>query len=59
MAEYLHFTKYLTRPGEWVLDVTGGSFASGKAAKALGRNYVGVDIDRTAAAKGREWVEEA
>lgn len=59
LAEYLHFTKYLTRPGEWVLDVTGGSFASGKAAKALGRNYIGVDIDKAAVAKGREWIEEA
>lgn len=58
LAEYLHFIKYLTRPGEWVLDVTGGSFASGKAAKLLGRNYVGVDIDPEAVAKGREWVKE-
>lgn len=56
LAEYLHFVKYLTRPGEWVLDVTGGSFASGKAAKLLGRNYVGVDIDPDAVAKGREWI---
>lgn len=57
LAEYLHFIKYLTRPGEWVLDLTGGSFASGKAAKLLGRNYVGVDIDPKAVAKGREWIE--
>lgn len=56
LAEYLHFVKYLTRPQEWVLDVTGGSFASGKAAKLLGRNYVGVDIDKAAVAKGREWI---
>lgn len=56
LAEYLHFIKYLTRPGEWVLDVTGGSFASGRAAKLLGRNYVGVDIDKDAVAKGREWI---
>ena len=56
LAEYLHIIKYLTRPGEWVLDVTGGSFASGKAAKLLGRNYVGVDIDPEAVAKGREWI---
>ena len=56
LAEYLHFTKYLTRPGEWVLVVTGGSFASGRAAKALGRNYVGVDIDKAAVARGREWI---
>jgi DNA modification methylase len=57
LAEYLHIIKYLTRPGEWVLDLTGGSFASGKAAKLLGRNYVGVDIDPKAVEKGREWVE--
>jgi hypothetical protein len=58
LAEYLHFIKYLTRPGEWVLDVTAGSFASGKAAKLLGRNYIGVDIDPNAVKKGREWIEE-
>ena len=56
LCEYLHFIKYLTRPGEWVLDVTGGSFASGMAAKLLGRNYIGVDIDPKAVAKGREWI---
>jgi hypothetical protein len=36
-----------------------GSFVSGRAAVLLGRNYVGVDIDRKAVVKGRAWLEEA
>jgi hypothetical protein len=37
----------------------GASFVSGRAAVLLGRNYVGVDIDRKAVVKGRAWLEEA
>ncbi len=48
----------MTRQGEWVLDLTAGSFSSGKAAKGLGRNYIGVDIDRKAVASGRKWLAE-
>jgi len=59
LEEFHHFTKYLTRPGEWVLDPMAGSFVSGRAAVLLGRNYVGVDLDRKAVAKGRAWLEEA
>jgi site-specific DNA-methyltransferase (adenine-specific) len=58
LEEFHHFTKYLTRPGEWVLDPMAGSFVSGRAAVLLGRNYVGVDIDRKAVIKGRAWLEE-
>ena len=58
LEEFQHFTKYLTRPGDWVLDPMAGSFASGKAAKALGRNYLGVDIDPEAVAGGKQWIEE-
>ncbi len=58
LAEFHHFTKYLTRPGEWVLDPMAGSFASGKAAQLLGRNFIGVDIEPEAVAKGREWLEK-
>lgn len=56
--EFLYYTRTLTRPGEWVVDFTAGSFASGKAAKALGRNYVGVDIALQAVEKGRLWLDE-
>lgn len=58
LEEIHHFTKYLTRPGEWVLDPMAGSFVSGRAAKLLGRNFIGVDIDPEAVAKGREWITE-
>jgi site-specific DNA-methyltransferase (adenine-specific) len=59
LEEVLHFTKYLTRPGDWILDPMAGSFATGRAAVILGRNYLGVDIDRKAVAKGRAWLEQA
>jgi hypothetical protein len=56
LEEFAHFSKYLTRPGDWVLDPMAGSFVSGKAATRLGRNYIGVDIDRTAVKKGRAFL---
>lgn len=58
LDEFTYYTQQLTRPGEWILDFAAGSFASGRAAKNLGRNYIGIDIDRAAVAKGREWLEE-
>jgi hypothetical protein len=56
--EFVTIIESLTRPGEWVLDLAAGSFASGKAAKLLGRNYLGIDIDPKAVTRGREWLEE-
>jgi len=56
VEEFEHFTRQLTKPGEWVLDMAAGSFGSGKAAQGLGRNYIGVDIDPKAVASGRKWI---
>lgn len=58
VEEFAYYIRHLTRPGEWILDLMAGSFASGRAAQALGRNYLGVDIDPKAVAKGRKWLEE-
>src|SRR5207244_2455637 len=45
VEEFMYYTQDLTRPGEWILDLMAGSFASGRAAVSLGRHYVGIDID--------------
>lgn len=58
VEEFAYYTGQLTRQGEWILDLTAGSFGSGKAAKNLGRNYIGVDIDAKAVARGRKWITE-
>ncbi len=39
------FIKFLTDPGDMVLDIFGGSGTSGEAAERLGRNWITVDLD--------------
>jgi site-specific DNA-methyltransferase (cytosine-N4-specific) len=39
------FIKFLTDPGDLVLDIFGGSGTSGEAAERLGRKWITVDLD--------------
>jgi len=40
------FIKFLTVPGDMVIDIFGGSGTTGEAAELLGRNWMTVDLDR-------------
>jgi DNA modification methylase len=39
------FIKFLTDPGDTVLDIFGGSGTTGEAAELLGRNWITIDLD--------------
>jgi DNA modification methylase len=41
------FIKFLTDPGDLVIDIFGGSGTSGEAAERLGRNWITIDLDPT------------
>lgn len=41
------FIKFLTKPGDIILDPFAGSNVSGAAAEALGRQWIGVELDPT------------
>lgn len=43
---YKHLIKYYSRQGDTVLDVCFGSCNSGVASKELGRNYVGIELNK-------------
>lgn len=47
-----------TKPGELVVDLTGGSFSAAIACWFLRRRYVGCDIDRNAVHAGRQWLDD-
>lgn len=40
------FIKFLTQPGDLVLDIFAGSNATGEAAERLGRHWIACDLDR-------------
>lgn len=44
------FIKYLTKPGDLVVDIFSGSNTTGAAAEELGREWVGMELDRSHAA---------
>ena len=52
------FIKLFTQPGDWVLDPFVGSGTTAVAAKELGRDYVGIDIDEEFCRIARERVVE-
>ena len=39
------FIKFLTNPGDLVLDIFAGSGTSGEAAERLGRNWITIDLE--------------
>lgn len=41
------FIRFLTKPGDVVLDIFAGSNTTGEAAERLGRRWVGCDLDRS------------
>ena len=41
------FIKFLTDPGDTVVDIFGGSGTTGEAAELLGRNWITIDLDST------------
>ena len=47
------FIKYLTQPGDLVLDIFAGSNVTGRAAEDLGRQWVGIELDPEYAAASR------
>jgi DNA modification methylase len=42
------FIEYSSNPGDLVLDPFGGSFSTGRAAVALGRRFVGFELNSNA-----------
>lgn len=40
------FIKFLTKPGDVVLDIFAGSNTTGEAAEGLGRRWISIDLDR-------------
>jgi hypothetical protein len=48
LNEALYLVERLTRPGDTVLDPMAGGFTFGQAAKLLGRDFIGCDIDTDA-----------
>jgi len=52
------FIKLFTQPGDWVLDPFVGSGTTAIAAKNLGRNYIGIDVNEEYCQVSRERVVE-
>ncbi len=52
---YAYLIATYSNPGDWVLDPTAGSFASGVAAYRLGRNYIGIEKDFNTYERGVIW----
>jgi site-specific DNA-methyltransferase (adenine-specific) len=52
------FIKASTDPGDWILDPFAGSFSTCVAAKQLGRNSVGIEINPNYAALGKRRIAE-
>jgi DNA modification methylase len=53
------FIKLLTKPGDVVLDPFAGSNVTGAAAEALGRNWMGIELDESYVAASRFRFEHA
>ena len=52
------FIKLFTQPGDWVLDPFVGSGTTAIAAKNLGRNYIGIDVNEEYCQVSRDRVVE-
>lgn len=52
-----HFVKVLSNENDWVLDPFMGSGTSGVAAKRAGRNFIGIELDKTYFAMAEKRIE--